>query len=322
MRGDEHRWEGPGAAEALAPDLVYDAASRMFWRNVRARVSSSTAGAALAWPAVPVACLLPKGLRAAADSRYRRVSGVCDTQPRPCHLLPPLLHLQAATQSQASSAHAFRRFARRECLASSHDTCVILSLHVPLTLPRQPPGEAPLAERPATADTTGRRSRHAGGSTPEAERGQPAAADSCAAAGQGAAGGSDQGVVKAEPQQLVAAAPTTLPAAPRPQAASMDIYADLGVASQGPAGGAAGRASTAVPPVREQRPPTHAPGGADAAGRPASGQHEATAAAGGVQALLSNPEALQALLNDPAQLQSLLQKHPTLISVLKSSLGQ
>ncbi|PRW45038.1 G-patch domain-containing [Chlorella sorokiniana] len=55
--GDEHRWEGPGAAEALAADLVHDPASGLFWRNVRARASA---------------------------------------------------------QSQASAAHAMRRFARRE----------------------------------------------------------------------------------------------------------------------------------------------------------------------------------------------------------------
>lgn len=36
--GDEHRWEAPGAADARAMDLVYDPATRMFWRNVRARV--------------------------------------------------------------------------------------------------------------------------------------------------------------------------------------------------------------------------------------------------------------------------------------------
>lgn len=37
--GDEHRWEGPGAAEALAAAAVHDPATRMFWFNVRARVS-------------------------------------------------------------------------------------------------------------------------------------------------------------------------------------------------------------------------------------------------------------------------------------------
>lgn len=43
---------------------------------------------------------------------------------------------------------------------------------------------------------------------------------------------------------------------------------------------------------------------------------------GSLQALLSNPIALQALLKDPGQLQRLLEKHPALISVLKSTLGQ
>ena len=39
--GDEHRWEGPGAAEALAADLVHDPASGLFWRNVRTRVRAA-----------------------------------------------------------------------------------------------------------------------------------------------------------------------------------------------------------------------------------------------------------------------------------------
>ena len=36
--GNEHRWQGPGAAAELAADLVHDPVTRMFWRNVRARV--------------------------------------------------------------------------------------------------------------------------------------------------------------------------------------------------------------------------------------------------------------------------------------------
>ncbi len=45
--GDEHRWEGPGAAEALAADLVHDPATSLFWRNVRARVRVAGGCAAL-----------------------------------------------------------------------------------------------------------------------------------------------------------------------------------------------------------------------------------------------------------------------------------
>ena len=57
------------------------------------------------------------------------------------------------------------------------------------------------------------------------------------------------------------------------------------------------------------------------AGQPAAAALDSTAS-GSLQALLSNPAALQALLKDPAQLQRLLEKHPALISVLKSTLGQ
>lgn len=43
--GNEHRWQGPGAAAELAADLVHDPVTRMFWRNVRARVGGPrTAG--------------------------------------------------------------------------------------------------------------------------------------------------------------------------------------------------------------------------------------------------------------------------------------
>ena len=62
------------------------------------------------------------------------------------------------------------------------------------------------------------------------------------------------------------------------------------------------------------------PGSPAASGR--RGCPLASAASGSLQALLSNPAALQALLKDPAQLQRLLEKHPALISVLKSTLGQ
>ena len=41
--GDEHRWEGPGAPDALAADQVHDPATTLFWRNVRARVSKGGA---------------------------------------------------------------------------------------------------------------------------------------------------------------------------------------------------------------------------------------------------------------------------------------
>ena len=37
--GDEHRWDAPGSAEAQSAELVLDPATRMFWRNVHARVS-------------------------------------------------------------------------------------------------------------------------------------------------------------------------------------------------------------------------------------------------------------------------------------------
>lgn len=41
--GNEHRWEAPGTAESRAADVIYDPATRMFWRNVRTRVSGREA---------------------------------------------------------------------------------------------------------------------------------------------------------------------------------------------------------------------------------------------------------------------------------------
>ncbi len=37
--GDEHRWAGPCSADVGVLDLVNDPVTRMFWRNVQARVS-------------------------------------------------------------------------------------------------------------------------------------------------------------------------------------------------------------------------------------------------------------------------------------------
>lgn len=37
--GDDHPWEVPWQAELRVWDFVHDPVTRMFWRNVRARVS-------------------------------------------------------------------------------------------------------------------------------------------------------------------------------------------------------------------------------------------------------------------------------------------
>jgi hypothetical protein len=40
--GDDYRWELPSQAELRVWDLVHDPVTRMFWRNVRARVSKNS----------------------------------------------------------------------------------------------------------------------------------------------------------------------------------------------------------------------------------------------------------------------------------------
>jgi hypothetical protein len=42
VAGDEHRWDGPWTTAESMLAIVYDPATRMFWRNVRARVSVKT----------------------------------------------------------------------------------------------------------------------------------------------------------------------------------------------------------------------------------------------------------------------------------------
>jgi hypothetical protein len=275
--GDEHRWEGPGAAEALAADLVHDPASGLFWRNVRARASA---------------------------------------------------------QSQASAAHAMRRFARREC-AADPEASLETSLHPPLTLPRQPRDQPPAME-PPQARQPGRVAAPAaaahstavpdGAAAPVAIKTEPLAAQQ--------QGGVQQPAVSVQAQQ-----PGPLPVAQQPVE---DLYGDLDLRARGSAA-AGGRPG----PVAQQQPPSHSqPGGTGqqsvqqtaAAAQPpmqpatagvagqapgsAAAQQPVDVAAGDLKTLLSNPAALQALLKDPAQLQRLLEKHPALITLLKSTLGQ
>ncbi|KAL4436605.1 hypothetical protein ABPG75_003744 [Micractinium tetrahymenae] len=286
--GDEHRWEAPGAAHARAADLVYDPATRMFWRNVRAR---------------------------------------------------------AAAQSQASSAHAMRRFARREC-QTDPEVSVATSVHPPLTLPRQPPEQVPLMERPAQQQQAQPKAE------PEQQpqqRGRPQQPSPV-----GTATAATVPAVKAEPQAVAPhAGLPELQALPSVQQ-SMDLYADLGSGIPGSAASAAaqqlmpGHARASVASVRqvegrgeehpqrrpqpqlpEKRPPQQQAEKPQLAQLqvqpkqpPREQQHLEPTSSGSLQALLSNPAALQALLKDPLQLQRLLEKHPALISVLKAALAQ
>lgn len=260
-----------------------------------------------------------------------------------------LLTLQAAAQSQASSAHAMRRFTRCECQADP-DISVATSLHPPLTLPRQLPEELPSMERPAE--------RQPAQPNGEAElqvqqNGRPEQPSLAGTAATPPAG-------KAEATALAAEVPR---AKPTVQQQSMDLYADLGSSAPSPA---APTVSARLPPAGHGRDtvalvqqadnragqchlppgPLQAPAQMDAARhvqpQPSAMQQQQerqrqqqqeqqqqerqqlleAAPAGSLQALLSNPAALQALLKDPAQLQRLLEKHPALISMLRTTLSQ
>lgn len=320
MSGDEHRWEAPGSAEARAADMVFDPATRMFWRNVRTRASAP---------------------------------------------------------GQASSAHAMRRFARRECRADvDTDVSVATSLHPPLTLPRQQPELPPLMENPQQRQKQ-QQPQH---QQPKAETAQQSPAigrpQHHRAAGASAAAGAApppaaRGAVKSEPHLMPAVADVQ----PPPSLQAMDLYADLGAGlpsttrstqgrqHQSAAGStaalsaaAAATAVTAAAPAAKTTPqqqpqqqqqaantallrqaqqhsvsqpgkpeqlvPRSIPARAAAGSNVPSERPLESASSGSLQALLSNPAALQALLKDPAQLQKLLKKHPSLISVLKSTLGK
>lgn len=300
--GDEHRWEGPGAPDALAADQVHDPASSLFWRNVRARVSKG-------------------GTQHRRSSKEARV----DAPPAlPLTSVCHPVHLQASVQSQASAAHAMRRFARRECPADL-DASLETSLHPPLTLPRQPRQQPAIMEQPAPKQPG---VLPAAAAQPAALPGSPGAA----------------AAVKAEPESperqaaATPAAATQLPVAAKAEPLaplpslqqSMDLYGDLDLQARGSVpsaaaaaaqrqqidGGAVGRQHQhAAPPAAVQAQPT----AQQAAPFAAAAQPDA---AGDLKALLSNPAALQALLKDHAQLQRLLEKHPALISILKNTLGQ
>ncbi len=252
-----------------------------------------------------------------------------EVQKRPCCLL------QASAQSQASAAHAMRRFARREC-AADPEASLETSLHPPLTLPRQPRDQPPVLER-LLARQIG------GGPRPAAAVAQPAAVqgDSAAPAAVKAepAAAQRQGA-EVQPAAGAHAEENSTAVAPVEQQPAEDLYGDLDLRARDSA--IAG--STA--PVALRQPPSqpvgrdpqqragvgqasttqHAVQQAGAAGSTAGSvvdeQQADTAAAADLKAILSNPAALQALLKDPAQLQRLLEKHPALISILKTTLGR
>lgn len=122
--GDEHRWEGPAAADALAGDLVYDPATRMFWRNVRARVSGQGWQSA-GWPCEPFgACWLARGGRGPAHVSPgtpllapRRRGAALLALTRLCHPVPPCRLPPRARRPRHMPCAALRAATARLALA-------------------------------------------------------------------------------------------------------------------------------------------------------------------------------------------------------------
>lgn len=266
---------------------------------------------------------------------------------------PPGAHsrLQAATQSQASSAHAMRRFARRE-VQTDADASLEGSLHPTLTLPRQLT-KVPVVDKPSQQQQQQQNQEAVAAPAGACFSPTPAAAHTPEQQQHGSppviAGAAIQApAVKAEPVAL-----QRLQSVPGQQ--SMDLYGDLSLQASGSrqlhtAGNVGAAASWQQqhhqqPPISQQHDDGQAAAQPSMQGRtaqvsaaiiPPQPNHAALDAppaetarlpldstgSGSVQGLLSNPGALQALLKDPAQLQRLLEKHPTLISLLKSTLGK
>lgn len=142
---------------------------------------------------------------------------------------------QAAAQSQASSAHAMRRFARRECRANP-DVSVATSLHPPLTLPRQPPDVPPLLEpsergQPRTKAEVVQQQQPRPQERQQWQQQTPASLEGQARqmAGRSAAGGTTATATGVKPEPASSGAQLQeLPSGLQ----SMDLYADLGHGAQ------------------------------------------------------------------------------------------